>query len=82
MASWLENDLASTTQEWIFAFWHHPPYTKGSHNSDIEINLVQMRESFLPILESYCVDLVLGGHSHSGRLAPAPQRLEKGRKRS
>ena len=65
MATWLENDLASTTQEWIIAFWHHPPYSKGSHDSDTESNLVQMRENFLPILENYGVDLVLGGHSHS-----------------
>lgn len=65
MASWLENDLASTTQEWVIAFWHHPPYSKGSHDSDTESYLVQMRENFLPILENYGVDLVLGGHSHS-----------------
>lgn len=65
MASWLAQDLAATTQEWIVAFWHHPPYSKGSHDSDLELNLVEMRENFLPILESYGVDLVLGGHSHS-----------------
>lgn len=65
MAIWLGNDLAATSQEWIIAFWHHPPYTKGSHNSDTEIELIEMRTNFLPILESYGVDLVLGGHSHS-----------------
>ncbi|MDQ3685769.1 MAG: fibronectin type III domain-containing protein [Acidobacteriota bacterium] len=65
MATWLRNDLAATTQNWIIAFWHHPPYTKGSHNSDTESELVQMRENFLPILEDGGVDLVLAGHSHS-----------------
>jgi hypothetical protein len=65
MATWLQNDLAATTQEWIIAFWHHPPYTKGSHNSDTEIELIEMRQNFLPILDDYGVDLVLGGHSHS-----------------
>ena len=65
MLTWLENDLASTTQEWLIAYWHHPPYTKGSHNSDTEGKLVDMRERALPILESYGVDLVLSGHSHS-----------------
>jgi hypothetical protein len=65
MLTWLENDLASTTQKWIIAFWHHPPYSKGSHNSDTETTLIQMRENALPILESYGVDLVLTGHSHS-----------------
>ena len=65
MATWLQNDLAATTQNWIIAFWHHPPYTKGSHNSDTEGQLVEMRQNFLPILEGAGVDLVLCGHSHS-----------------
>jgi hypothetical protein len=65
MANWLRNDLAATTQEWIIAFFHHPPYTKGSHNSDTEIELIEMRQNFGPILEDYGVDLVLTGHSHS-----------------
>jgi hypothetical protein len=64
MLSWLEADLASTVQRWIIAFWHHPPYTKGSHDSDWEIELVEMRENALPLLEAGGVDLVLCGHSH------------------
>ena len=65
MANWLRADLASTTRQWTIAFWHHPPYTKGSHDSDTEQNLVEMRQTFLPILEDGGVDLVLAGHSHS-----------------
>ncbi|MCP4334702.1 MAG: DNRLRE domain-containing protein [Gammaproteobacteria bacterium] len=65
MMTWLENDLAATSAMWIIAFWHHPPYTKGSHDSDLEANLIDMRVKALPILESYGVDLVLTGHSHS-----------------
>jgi acid phosphatase type 7 len=65
MANWLRADLASSTRLWTIAFWHHPPYSKGSHNSDTETNLVQMRQTFLPILEDGGVDLVLAGHSHS-----------------
>ncbi|MGB5715962.1 MAG: metallophosphoesterase [Gammaproteobacteria bacterium] len=65
MMNWLTQDLAATTQEWIIAFWHHPPYTKGSHNSDTESQLIEMRENALPILEAAGVDLVLSGHSHS-----------------
>jgi hypothetical protein len=42
-----------------------PPYTRGSHNSDTETRLIDMRTNFLPILENYGVDLVLPGHSHS-----------------
>ena len=52
-------------KDWTIVFWHHPPYTKGSHNSDSEIELIDMRLNFVPILEAYGVDLVLCGHSHS-----------------
>lgn len=65
MYSWLELDLASTTQEWIIAFWHHPPYSKGSHNSDTEPILMEMRSNFVPMLEANGVALCLAGHSHS-----------------
>jgi len=65
MATWLENDLASNTLPWVIAYWHHPPYSRGSHNSDTEIELIEMRQNIVPILEYYGVDLVLGGHSHS-----------------
>jgi len=65
MGTWLQSDLAATTAQWLIAFWHHPPYSKGSHNSDTESRLVQMRQNFLPILEAAGVDLVLCGHSHS-----------------
>ena len=64
MLTWAENDLASTDQDWVIAYWHHPPYTKGSHDSDNEGALIDMRENALPILEAGGVDLVLGGHSH------------------
>ncbi len=65
MYVWLEQDLADTTQDWTIAFWHHPPYSKGSHNSDSESKLIYMRENALPILEAGGVDLVLSGHSHA-----------------
>jgi hypothetical protein len=65
MLTWLQSDLAADSRDWTIAFWHHPPYTKGSHNSDTEIELVEMRQNALPILEDFGVDLVLCGHSHS-----------------
>ncbi|MFQ5512575.1 MAG: metallophosphoesterase [Candidatus Krumholzibacteriia bacterium] len=69
MLTWLGLDLAATSQDWIVAFWHHPPYTKGSHDSDNVADsggrMRDMRENALPILEAGGVDLVLGGHSHS-----------------
>ncbi len=65
MQEWLADDLAATSQKWIVAFYHHPPYTKGTHNSDTETEHIEMRTIFQPILEAGGVDLVLGGHSHS-----------------
>jgi hypothetical protein len=65
MANWLRADLASTAQEWLIVMFHHPPYTKGSHDSDTESALADMRKTFTPILEAAGVDLVLCGHSHS-----------------
>ena len=65
MLTWLDEDLDATMQDWIIACWHHPPYTKGSHDSDDEVELVDMRENVVPILDAHGVDLTLSGHSHS-----------------
>lgn len=62
---WLTKDLEANQQMWTIAYWHHPPYTKGSHDSDSEDELVQIRSNLNKILERYGVDLVLCGHSHS-----------------
>ncbi|MCI5057934.1 MAG: metallophosphoesterase family protein, partial [Flavobacteriales bacterium] len=65
MMTWMNNDINNTTQDWIIAYWHHPPYSKGSHDSDVSSRETKMRENALPILEAAGIDLVLNGHSHS-----------------
>lgn len=65
MYNWCLNDIQNTMADWIIAFWHHPAYSKGSHDSDTESALVQMRQNFSPMLEMNGVDLILSGHSHS-----------------
>jgi len=65
MWTWLVADMAANTQDWTVVFWHHPHYSKGSHDSDTEIALQEMRQNGLSLLEAGGVDLVLTGHSHS-----------------
>ena len=65
MLAWLEADLQATSQPWLIAYWHHSPYSKGTHDSDSESHGSDLRENALPILEAYGVDLVLTGHSHN-----------------
>lgn len=67
MLTWLAADLAANQRKWTIAFWHHPPYSKGSHDTDNpnEVESHEIRANALPILEKGGVDLVLSGHSHS-----------------
>lgn len=68
MVEWLKKDLAANKQQWLVSVFHHPPYTRGSHDSndadDSDGRMTDMRENFLPVLEAAGVDLVLSGHSH------------------
>ncbi len=65
MMTWLEADLQANDKEWVIAFWHHPPYSRGSRDSDVQERSIEMRQNAVPLLERYGVDLVLAGHSHS-----------------
>lgn len=69
MLRWLKADLEANKQDWLVAYCHHPPYTKGSHDSDrdrdSEARMRLMREMVLPILEEHGLDLMLTGHSHA-----------------
>jgi hypothetical protein len=69
MLRWLKADLEANKQDWLIAYCHHPPYTKGSHNSDqdrdSEARMRSVREKLLPLLEEHGLDLMLSGHSHA-----------------
>lgn len=69
MLTWLKKDLNENRQDWTIAFFHQPPYTKGSHDSDDARDsaggIGEIRENVVPILEQAGVDLVLCGHSHN-----------------
>ena len=62
---WLKKDLeANRNKGWVITYWHHPPYSKGTHDSDTDDIMSGVRENLLRILDRYEVDLVLTGHSH------------------
>jgi len=62
---WLRQDLQNNTKKWVIAYWHQPPYTKGTHDSDDNFSRSELtRKNINPILEEFGCDLVLGGHSH------------------
>jgi hypothetical protein len=69
MIRWLRADLIANKKAWTVAFWHHPPHSKGHHDSDALKDsggrMVWMREHIAPILEEAGVDFVFTGHSHS-----------------
>ena len=64
MVDWLLDDLKACDSDWIVAFMHLGPYSRGSYNSDNNGGLVYTRYHVVPLLETYGVDLVLSGHSH------------------
>lgn len=64
MMRWLREDLEKKQGRWLIAYWHHPPYSKGRHDSDRERQMLDMRTTFLPVLEAQGVDLILSGHAH------------------
>lgn len=68
MLLWLAADLVANTRPWLIAAFHHPPYSRGTHDSDnpadSEGRMKAMRENVVPLLEHFGVDLVLSGHSH------------------
>ena len=58
--SWLEADLAATTQPWKIALFHRSPYSAGGeHGSDLAV-----RAAFGPLFEQYGVQLVVSAHEH------------------
>ena len=72
MKTWLIDDLSASKGDWNIVFFHHPPYSKGSHDTDdlglaslFDKKMIDMREQFTPVFDEYGVDLVFTGHSHS-----------------
>lgn len=57
--AWLDDALASSTNQWRVVALHHPLYSSGKHGSTLAV-----RDVLEPILTRRRVDLVLSGHDH------------------
>jgi hypothetical protein len=57
---WLDSVLANNTKKWTTLTMHYPIFStaKGRNNK-------KLRESLLPLINKYGVDLVLQGHDHT-----------------
>jgi acid phosphatase type 7 len=58
-AAWLDRDLAATELPWKIVYLHKPPYSSGTHGSDMAL-----RAALAPIVERHHVQLLLAGHDH------------------
>jgi len=57
---WLERQLASATEPWKIAYFHHPLYSDGGrHGSEVEL-----RVKLEPLFIRYGINLVYSGHDH------------------
>src|SRR5262245_55113684 len=67
MFDWAEADLADAHargKRWLVVFMHHPPYSRGTHDSTTEPDLIKLHDDLVPLFSAQRVDLVLSGHSH------------------
>ena len=58
MRTWLEDDLASTTQSWRIVYFHRPAFSSSN------IRVERDPGEILQVLEQFGVDLVIAGDSH------------------
>jgi len=62
---WFKSDIekAKQTAEWIFVFFHQPPYSEcwsgGYYDGE-----PHLRQEIVPIIEANGVDIVFSGHTH------------------
>ncbi len=59
-ARWLERDLVAAIAPWKVVFFHKSPFSEAVHGDNREV-----QEAFVPIFESYGVDIVFTGHDHN-----------------
>jgi acid phosphatase type 7 len=75
----LEQDLASTTQRCVLAYWHHPLFNSGDSHGD---SIPSGAAAFWQDLSAAGADIVLNGHEHNyqryGKQDPAGRAISDG----
>lgn len=70
--NWLIDEMRCNDREWLFVFFHHPPWT-NAWSLDYYIPFTpffqyegneDMRNTLVPAFEQFDVDFVLNGHAH------------------
>jgi Calcineurin-like phosphoesterase/Purple acid Phosphatase, N-terminal domain len=67
MYNWLQSDLLANTKKFVVCYFHNPPYSKGTHDTDnsiFDLPSFDIRQNLMMLMENNNVDLVLSGHSH------------------
>jgi hypothetical protein len=59
-AEWLDRLLASNTQRWVIATFHHPIYSAARSRDN-----KALREMWQPVFDKHAIDLVMTGHDHT-----------------
>lgn len=58
--AWLREDLASTDQDWIIAFFHKSVYNSSENHGSIG----SLQKAFVPTFNEFGVDVAYMGHDH------------------
>lgn len=70
---WLVRELENADHDWLFVFFHHPPWTNSwgiMYKYPVSPyfryrGTKKVRKHLVPLFEKYKVDFVLNGHAHS-----------------
>jgi len=58
--SWLESELAGSSEKWKIAYFHHPPYSSGKrHGSETDLRMLVE-----PLFVAHGVSVIFTGHEH------------------
>jgi predicted MPP superfamily phosphohydrolase len=72
---WLENELSSCTSPHKIVLMHHPAINNRNDQGEMHNVIARNREEFVELCETYNVDLVLAGHTHTSKVFDADEEV-------